>query len=122
METIRAFLPYLSRQLPFLRASEALGLSRVRVAGWTCKFQAWLLKLDPSGHWEGKVRLGVEAREPRLTCPRCGHHGAMSFRGVGFCAPTPNLAVTRGRKMRCHACGRHFMHRDIEGRRHRWLR
>jgi transposase-like protein len=115
METVRAFLPFLSQQLPFLHVSEALELDQVRVAIWVRNFRAWLLKLDGSGYWESKVRLGIRPPEPELTCPSCGRCGQASFRGFGGRPDTVRPRNLRGRKMRCQACGRHFTYYNDEG-------
>ena len=77
-------------------AADAIGVKAVTVARWIKRMRHWILELDPTGHWEAKVRLGMEIR-PEIPCPRCGAADRMHYRGFD--------AETGERRCRCDACG-----------------
>ena len=46
-------------------------MTRVTVASWVRRFQAWLLMLDPSGHYAERIPLALRAALPAHRCPHC---------------------------------------------------
>lgn len=101
---ISAFISLLSRQLSYEEARKRLGVGHKLVADWTKKFRLWLLKHDPSGKWEARVRLGIKPR-PHIRCPRCGVDGEKRFSGRDHIA---------GRHLSCPVCCSRFSVRDAE--------
>ncbi|HWW06357.1 DUF746 domain-containing protein [Collimonas sp.] len=101
---ISAFIRLLSQQLPYEEARRRLGVGHKFVADRTKRFRIWLLKLDPSGKWEARVRLGIKPR-PHIRCPRCGVGGEKRFSGRDHVA---------GRHLSCPACYSRFSVRDAE--------
>jgi transposase-like protein len=99
--TLMAFAAMLSQQMPYAAAAEHLGLHAMVVSRWTRRMRAWLLHLDPNGHWEGKVRLGIRPPDPVAKCPSCGHTGPVTF--LGF-IPAERVHGERMRQCRCGAC------------------
>ena len=91
-----AMIPLLSRQMSLMQAGERLGRSQKAVLSWLLAFRRYLLELDPDGHWEARVRLGVHVA-PHARCVRCGFEGG--FLAGGF-------DPQRRRRVRCPACGR----------------
>ncbi|MGO4570158.1 DUF746 domain-containing protein [Rhizobium sp. 2YAF20] len=91
------FIRLLSQQRPVTDAAAILGVKPVSVTRWIKRTRQWILQLDPSGHWDAKVRLGMEIR-PDIVCPHCGVADQMHYRG---------FASDSGvRLCRCDACGR----------------
>ncbi|MGG6898165.1 DUF746 domain-containing protein [Rhizobium sp. BR 315] len=90
------FIRLLSQQRPVTDAADVLGVKAVTVVRWIKRTRQWMLQLDPTGHWEAKVRLGMEIR-PEITCPHCGAVDRMHYRGFD--------ADTGERRCRCDACG-----------------
>lgn len=91
-----AMIPLLSRQLSLLQVGKRLGRTQKAVHSWLLAFRRWLLELDPSGHWEARVRLGVRVA-PHAQCVRCGFEGG--FLAGGF-------DPQGRRRVRCPQCGR----------------
>ncbi|NLS21386.1 DUF746 domain-containing protein [Rhizobium sp. P40RR-XXII] len=90
------FICLLSQQRPVTDAAEAIGVKAVTVKRWIERTREWILQLDPTGHWDAKVRLGMEIR-PDIPCPNCGETDHMHYRG---------FASDNGdRLFRCNACG-----------------
>lgn len=98
---LMAFAAMLSQQMPYAAAAEKLNLHAMVVSRWTGRMRAWLLQLDPSGHWEAKVRLGVRPPDPVAKCPSCGHTGPVTF--LGF-VPPERVHGERMRQCRCGVC------------------
>ncbi len=90
----REFVRLLSQQLSYAQAAERLGVDYSAIANRCAKFRLWLLQLDPDGHWENRVRLGLK---PRLVgnCPRCG---SPTMRFHGFASSSGE------RRVRCTSC------------------
>jgi transposase-like protein len=99
-DRLPAFIRLLSQQKPVSVASRALKVSPQMVKRWVDAFRAWLLAIDPSGHWEAKIRLGIKAPAPRIACPRCG---AERLRPLGFASRKERPSIKR--IYRCQACG-----------------
>jgi transposase-like protein len=99
--TLMAFAAMLSQQMPYAAAAEKLGLHVMVVSRWTRRMRAWLLQLDPTGHWEAKVRLGVRPPDSVAKCPSCGHTGPVTF--LGF-VPAERVHGERMRQCRCGVC------------------
>ncbi|MBB3291286.1 MULTISPECIES: DUF746 domain-containing protein [unclassified Rhizobium] len=91
------FVCLLSQQRPVTEAAEAIGVKAVTVKRWIERTREWIVQLDPSGHWDAKVRLGMEIR-PDIPCPNCGATDGMHYRGFD--------SDTGDRRFRCDACGR----------------
>ncbi|WP_374439998.1 DUF746 domain-containing protein [Pseudomonas panipatensis] len=72
-DKLDAFLPLLSQQRSIASAGEMLGVSASMLKRWVRVFRKWLLKLDPSGEWEARVKLGMVPDLPHLQCPNCGN-------------------------------------------------
>lgn len=89
-------IPLLSRQMSLLQAGERLGRAQKAVLSWLLAFRSYLLELDPTGHWEARVRLGVRIA-PHAQCVRCGFDGG--FESGGF-------DPQGRRRIRCPHCGR----------------
>jgi transposase-like protein len=102
LREIEAFLPLLSRQQTCRVAAQLLAMKPETVAIRVRRFRAWLLQLDPTGHWESKVRLGLVPM-PDIACIFCGHHGKVHYRGFHE-KPVDSL----NRTCWCTACGRYF--------------
>lgn len=104
-DTLRALLPWLSQQRPAIHAAEAFGVKPETIIGLVKRFRAWLLKLDPSGEYERRVRLGLKAPWPLLSCPKCEQ-----------CAPAKPHRFARRKSVptgqlrlfRCSACSGFF--------------
>ena len=92
------FVGLLSQQRPVTDAATILGVKPVTVTRWIRRTRQWILHLDPSGHWDAKVRLGMEIR-PDIACPCCGETDRMHYRGFA--------SDSGDRLCRCGACG-HF--------------
>lgn len=105
VSTLMAFASLLSQQMPYNAAAQALGLYAPVVSRWTQRMRAWLLQIDPGGHWEAKVRLGVRPPDPIVMCPSCAHTGPVTF--LGF-VPEERAHGQRMRQCRCGACRRIF--------------
>ncbi|MBB6305537.1 DUF746 domain-containing protein [Rhizobium leucaenae] len=90
------FIGLLSQQRPVTEAAVILGVKPVTVSRWIRRTREWILQLDPSGHWDSKVRLGMEIR-PDIACPNCGEADRMHYRGFA--------SDTGDRFCRCDACG-----------------
>ncbi|WP_172319104.1 DUF746 domain-containing protein [Paraburkholderia solitsugae] len=105
VSTLMAFAAMLSQQMPYAAAAQKPGLHAMVVSRWTQRMRAWLLQLDPTGHWEAKVRLGVRPPDPVAKCPSCGHTGPVTF--LGF-IPAEDVHGERMRQCRCGACRRVF--------------
>lgn len=99
-----AFIRLLSQQIPYEEARKRLGVSHQAIAQWTKKFRLWLFRIDPSGKWEARVRLGIKPR-PHIRCPRCDTDGEKRFSGVDR---------IDGRLLFCPACRCRFYVRDAE--------
>jgi transposase-like protein len=93
---LNQFIRLLSQQRPISDAARALEVEEMTVTRWVKRVREWILQLDPSGHWETRVRLGMEIL-PDLVCPRCGANGTMHYRGF--------KRTTDERNCSCHACG-----------------
>lgn len=93
---LNQFVRLLSQQRPVTDAAAILGVKPVTVTRWVKRMRQWILLLDPTGHWEARVRLGMEIR-PDLACPHCGMTERMHYRGFA--------AETGDRRYRCDACG-----------------
>lgn len=99
-DKLEAFLPLLSQQRSIANASERLGVSHRMLSRWVRVFRQWLLRLDPSGEWEAKVKLGIRPELPALECPRCGNRE--HFFRLGFVD-----GRHQGKRMfQCKACRR----------------
>lgn len=105
VSTLMEFAAMLSQQMPYIAAAQALDLYTPVVSSWTKRIRAWLLQIDPTGHWEAKVRLGVRPPDPVVTCPSCGHTDQITF--LGFVAPE-RVQGKRVRQCRCGTCRRIF--------------
>ncbi|KWA03261.1 hypothetical protein WL26_01640 [Burkholderia cepacia] len=53
-----AVFPWLSCECSISHAARMVGLSPEALTGRVRRFRLWLLRLDPSGEMERKVRLG----------------------------------------------------------------
>lgn len=90
-------IPMLGRQIALVHVGKQTGLSYPSILSWLLAFRCYLLELDPSGHWEARVKLGMHAL-PHARCIRCGFEG-------GFLSGA--FDIHGRRRIRCPQCGRH---------------
>jgi transposase-like protein len=99
-DRLPGFIRLLSQQKSLLLAGRELGASARLVARWTRNFRAWLLTIDPSGHWEAKVRLGIAPPLDDAVCQQCRATGTLIHHGFGN-----RRRDDPTRQLRCHSCG-----------------
>ncbi|MFC2254909.1 DUF746 domain-containing protein [Labrys portucalensis] len=95
----------LSQQMPVIEAARRLEVSRHMLSRWVPAFRQWLLKLDPSGHMEAKVKLGLRPSIRQLPCPHCGRRGHLRPWGYSPRQSGQDDWIQR-RQFTCDACGR----------------
>ncbi|RQR54929.1 DUF746 domain-containing protein [Burkholderia sp. Bp9126] len=100
-DMLDAFLPWLSQQRAIAHAAEAFGVTEQTIKGLVKRFRIWLLRLDPSGQYERRVKLGLKTPWPILPCPKCGQDAPA--RPHGF-ARRKSVPAGQLRLFRCSAC------------------
>lgn len=86
-------------------AAIELGIDPTMAHRWVYGMRQWLLKLDPSGRMEERVKLGVGRESIVCMCEKCGHTGPIQLSG-----PTNRPLAANGErqyKFRCGGCSRH---------------
>ncbi|MGF6766243.1 hypothetical protein P3T24_006589 [Paraburkholderia sp. GAS33] len=58
MSKLDIFLPLLSQPFPFAHAAALMGSLPEDIKKRVLAIRLWLLRIDPSGEWERRVRLG----------------------------------------------------------------
>ncbi|RQR45355.1 DUF746 domain-containing protein [Burkholderia sp. Bp9126] len=104
-DLLMAFLPWLSQHRPVVHAAGQFNVATETVSEWVRRFRSWLLKLDPSGRHEQRVRLGLKSPWPVLPCPKCGQEAPARPHGFTRRKSAP---AGRLRLFRCTACDRFF--------------
>lgn len=104
-DTLKALLPWLSQQRPVAHAAEAFGVKPETIIGLVKRFRTWLLRLDPSGQYERRVRLGLKAPWPHLPCPKCGQNAPAKPHGF---VRRKSISIGQLRLFRCSACDGFF--------------
>jgi transposase-like protein len=100
-DMVDAFLPWLSQQRPIAHAAEAFGATEQTIKGLVERFRIWLLRLDPSGKYERRVKLGLKVTWPVMHCPKCDQDAPA--RPHGF-ARRKSVPAGKLRLFRCTAC------------------
>lgn len=75
LKKLDLFISLLSQPLPCEEAARLMGSLGSDLSLRVKAFRAWLLKLDPSGNWERRIRLGgrpTEVRPAPLALPESG--------------------------------------------------
>ncbi|CAN2525733.1 DUF746 domain-containing protein [Burkholderia pseudomallei] len=75
LQKIQQLVPLLSRPLSLNAAGEVAHCLPSDVKKLVVTFRVWLLKLDPSGAWESRIKLGVRLAQV--------HAGALHFEEAG---------------------------------------
>lgn len=102
-DALPGFIRLLSQQRPLRDAIDALKLDERSAKQWVGKFRSWLLQLDPSGHYEAMVRLGLKPAAPVLFCSGCQDMRQVTF--FGYAQGSTHLPYERRlRKFRCQTC------------------
>ncbi|WP_321882691.1 DUF746 domain-containing protein [Burkholderia cepacia] len=100
-EMLDAFLPWLSQQRPMAHAAEAFDATPETIKGIVKRFRVWLLRLDPSGEYERRVKLGLKTPWPVLACTKCGREAPAKPQGF---ARRKSIEAGQLRLFRCSAC------------------
>ena len=102
-DALPGFVRLLSQQRPLADAIHELKLDERVARQWVEKFRAWLLRLDPTGRYEGMVRLGLKPTAPAQYCPRCDAVRDVAFHG--YVQGSSHLPYEkRVRQFRCKTC------------------
>lgn len=104
-DMLATLLPLLSQHRPVAHVADQFDVTAETITGWVRHFRTWLLKLDPSGRYEQRVRLGLRAPWPILPCSNCGQEAPAKPSGF---AHRKSVSSGRLRLFRCSACGRFF--------------
>ncbi|TCK32030.1 transposase-like protein [Paraburkholderia sp. BL8N3] len=102
-----SFLPWLSQHRPLTHAAAQFNTSPEIVKAWVKRFRQWLIVLDPSGHREQRVKLGLKAPWPVLACPHC-HQEAPAMPHGFKRTRTQSAQMLKRRLFRCTLCTRFF--------------
>ena len=100
-EMLDAFLPWLSQQRPMAHAARAFDATPETIKGIVKRFRVWLLRLDPSGEYERRVKLGLKTPWPVLPCAKCGQEAPAKPHGF---ARRKSVEAGQLRLFRCSAC------------------
>lgn len=104
-DMLATLLPLLSQQRSVAQVADQFDVTAETIIGWVRHFRTWLLKLDPSGRYEQRVRLGLKAPWPVLPCSNCGQEAPAKPSGF---AQRKYVSARRLRQFRCSACNRFF--------------
>ncbi|WP_199544941.1 DUF746 domain-containing protein [Paraburkholderia kururiensis] len=104
-DMLPTLLPLLSQHRPVAQVVDQFDVTAETITGWVRHFRTWLLRLDPSGRYEQRVRLGLKAPWPILHCSNCGQEAPAKPSGF---AHRKSVSPGRLRLFRCSACKRFF--------------
>ncbi|WP_233874369.1 DUF746 domain-containing protein [Paraburkholderia adhaesiva] len=104
-DMLEKLLPLLSQHVAVAQIAGQLEVTSDTIIAWIKLFRSWLLKLDPTGHYERRVRLGLKSPWPVLTCPKCEVEAPA--KPCGF-LQRKSIPYGQVRLFRCSACNRHF--------------
>ncbi|MGU7817099.1 DUF746 domain-containing protein, partial [Burkholderia sp. AW49-1] len=112
LKKLDLFVSLLSQPISCLEAGERMGSLSSDIAERVTAWRSWLLRLDPSGQWERRVRLGGRLTELEP--------GPLAFDEIGACEDTKltarlirefdKLNSTSRRPPPCSTCGSRKTH------------